>query len=51
MTDQIRKTATIHSIENLQLSHTLISALDNAHDAEQVVEAVEALMAFSNEWS
>ena len=50
MTDQVRKTATIHSIENLQLSHRLISALDNAHDAEQVVEAVEALMAFSNEW-
>ena len=50
MTDQLHKTAMIHRIENLQLSHTLISALDNAHDAEQVVEAVEALMAFSNEW-
>lgn len=50
MTDQVRKIATIHRIETLQLPNTLISALDDAHDAEQVVEAIDLLMAFSKEW-
>lgn len=50
MTDQVRKIAMIDRIENLQLSNTLISALDNATAAEDVVEAIETLMAYRNEW-
>lgn len=50
MTDPILKKATIHSIENLQLSKSLISALDHPCDAEQVVKAIEILMAFSKQW-
>lgn len=51
MADQMRKMETIRSIENLQLSNTLISALDDAQTAHSVVDAVNELIRFSEQWN
>lgn len=51
MADQKRKVETIRSIENLKLSHTLITALDDATQAESVAIAIDYLESFSQQWN
>lgn len=51
MADQVRKMAIIRSIEKLQLPNTLISALDDAIQAKDVVNAVDELMRFAEKWN
>ena len=50
MADQIRKKETIRSIKDLQLSSNLILALEHSKEAEDVVQAVEVLMAYNQAW-
>lgn len=50
MTDQVRKTAIIHDIEALLLPCNLISALDDAKQAEAVATAVEQLRVREQTW-
>ncbi|WP_162994890.1 hypothetical protein [Acinetobacter wuhouensis] len=50
MADQKLKVEMIHSIEQLQLSHQLIHALDDAQQAETVVTAVNCLKHFTEQW-
>lgn len=51
MIDQIRKTEMIRSIEDLQLSHHLIWALDDVQQAESIVEAVASLQGLTEQWN
>ena len=50
MTDLKRKTEIIHSIEQLQLSKQLIIALDDAHQAIAVSEAIHHLQDLVDHW-
>ncbi|NHC03152.1 hypothetical protein G9F31_05125 [Acinetobacter sp. 187] len=51
MTDQLRKTATIRSIQKLQLPNSLIVALEDAVQAESVAQAVEQLLDLNQHWN
>lgn len=51
MADLKRKIETIRSIENLQLSQHLISALDDQIQAEDVFSAVYSLQSLSEHWN
>lgn len=51
MADQKRKIETIHRIEQLQLSETLIVALDDALQAESVAEAIQSLQGLAEQWN
>jgi len=51
MADQKRKTETIRRIENLQLSTTLILALEDAVEAESVAEAIQFLQGLTEQWN
>ncbi|MGE8683893.1 MAG: hypothetical protein ACN6OV_05330 [Acinetobacter sp.] len=50
MADQVRKTETIRSIENLQLTENLIQALDDAVQAECVAQAICSLQQLNEQW-
>lgn len=50
MTDHVRKTTLIRRIQKLQLSLCLISALDDATQAESVAIAVEQLLQLNHHW-
>ncbi|WP_264821262.1 hypothetical protein [Acinetobacter shaoyimingii] len=41
----------IRRIESLQLSPALISALDDAQQAEDIVTAVHTLLHYSQQWN
>ena len=51
MADQQRKIDTIRSIENLQLPRTLISALDDRAQAQEVLEAISSLQVLNQQWN
>jgi hypothetical protein len=51
MADQKRKIETIRSIENLQLSSSLISALDDNKQAACIAEAINYLQGLSQQWN
>lgn len=51
MTDLKHKVEMIRSIENLQLSTDLITALDDVHQAKDVVEAVNSLQNLVEHWN
>ena len=51
MAEQKRKIETIRSIENLQLSSSLISALDDNSQAEGIAEAIHYLQGLSQQWN
>ncbi len=51
MADLQRKTETIRTIENLQLSSSLISALDDNTLAESIAEAINCLQVLSQQWN
>lgn len=51
MADQKRKIEMIRSIENLQLPHHLISALDDRVQAEAVLEAISSLQVLNQQWN
>lgn len=51
MSDQHRKNAMIRSIQDLQLSNSLISALDDAKTALCVEHAVNELIRYAEQWS
>lgn len=51
MTDQLRKMANIHRIQQLKLSQNLISALDDINQAESVAEAIEQLLGLDHQWN
>ncbi|WP_171255416.1 hypothetical protein [Acinetobacter sp. SFB] len=51
MADQQRKIETIHRIKNLQLSNTLITALDDAGQAEAIAQAVNSLQDLAEQWN
>lgn len=51
MSDQQHKTAMIRSIQDLQLSNALISALDNAETAASVENAVNELIRYAEHWN
>ena len=51
MADQKRKVETIRRIQNLQLSDTLIAALDDAVEAESVAEAIQSLQGLTEQWN
>ena len=51
MTDLKRKIEVIRSIEYLQLSDVLITALDDAQQAESVAEAILHLEDLSTYWN
>lgn len=50
MKDQAHKLEVIRSIEQFQLSEHLIKALDSTQDAQQIVEAVDYLKSFHEQW-
>lgn len=50
MADQKRKIEIIRSIEQLQLSHQLIHALEDAQQAETVAIAIKSLKHFTEQW-
>ena len=51
MADQQRKIDTIRSIENLQLPRSLISALDDRMQAQEVLEAISSLQVLNQQWN
>mgnify|MGYP005612783525 CR=1 FL=1 len=51
MTDLKRKNEVIRSIEHLQLSKVLICALDDAHQAESIAEAIDHLKDLASQWN
>lgn len=51
MADQQRKIDTIRSIENLQLPLSLISALDDRMQAQEVLEAISSLQVLNQQWN
>ena len=51
MTDLARKHDTIRRIEDLQLPCHLIQALDDAHAAEAVSQAVVCLEQLTTQWN
>lgn len=51
MADQRRKIETIQSIEKMQLSQNLISALDNAAEAESIADAIQYLSGMTEQWN
>lgn len=51
MTDLKRKVEMIRSIKKLQLSKDLITALDDAQQAEYVVEAINSLQKLEQQWN
>ena len=51
MSDQYRKNAMIRSIKHLQLSNSLISALDDEKTAACVEHAVHELMRYAEQWN
>ena len=50
MKDQTQKIEMIHSIEQLQLSNHLIYALEDAHQAESIIQAIHDLKRMCTEW-
>lgn len=50
MKDQKYKVEVIRSIEQLQLPNHLIQALNDAQQAEYVVNAVNSLKSMTNQW-
>ena len=50
MADQTRKIETIRSIETLQLTENLISAMDDAEQAESVAQAIYSLQCLNEQW-
>ncbi|UIJ75695.1 MULTISPECIES: hypothetical protein [unclassified Acinetobacter] len=50
MADQTRKIETIRSIETLQLTENLISAMDDAEQAEYVAQAIYSLQCLNEQW-
>ena len=51
MTDLVRKTATIHTIQKLQLPQSLIVALDDSKQAESIAYAIEQLLVLDHAWN
>ncbi len=51
MLDLNRKVEMIRCIHHLQLSNTLISALDDAKTAASVENAVQALIRYAEQWN
>lgn len=51
MNDQKRKIETIRRIQHLQLSETLIIALDDANQAECVAAAIQSLQGLAEQWN
>ena len=51
MKDPVRKSDAIHSIKNLQLSDSLIVAMDDAHQAQCVIEALDSLKDLIEQWN
>ena len=51
MADQKRKIETIRRIESLQLSDSLIQAMDDANTAECVAEAIRSLQGLAEQWN
>ena len=50
MKDQKQKVEMIRSIEQLQLSNQLVQALDDIHQAETVIRAVNCLKYMTEQW-
>ncbi|WP_171263518.1 hypothetical protein [Acinetobacter silvestris] len=50
MTDLKRKMETIQSIQDLQLSNSLIHALNDAKQAQHVVEAIDCFKNITRQW-
>ena len=50
MTDQQHKVEMIRSIEQLQLPNHLIQALDDAQQADNIVQAINCLKHISHQW-
>ncbi len=51
MADQNRKNDVIRSIESLQLTENLITALDDSQEAEAVAAAVHCLQRLGEQWN
>lgn len=51
MPDLCRKIEMIRSIEYFQLSNHLISALDDAQTAHSVINAVNELIRYTEQWN
>jgi hypothetical protein len=51
MKDLKQKVEMIKSIQNLQLSDNLIQQLDDAHNAQYIVEAVHSLETLTKHWN
>ena len=51
MADQKRKIETIRCIESLQLSPSLILALEDVVQAESVAAAIQSLQGLSEQWN
>lgn len=51
MSDPHRKIEMIRSIHQLQLSNTLISALDDAETAASVENSINELMRYAEHWN
>lgn len=50
MKDLTQKSEVIRSIEQFQLSEHLIEALDRTQDAQKVIEVVDFLKSFHEQW-
>lgn len=50
MADQARKLSTIQTIEQLQLDASLVQGLDHAETAWIIVEAIQQLQEYHNQW-
>jgi hypothetical protein len=51
MTDLQHKVALIRSIQSLQLPETLIHALEDAQQAPSVIQAVDYLQHWAEQWN
>jgi hypothetical protein len=51
MTDLQHKVELIRSIHSLQLPETLLHALDDAQQAQRVIEAVACLQHWGEQWN
>lgn len=50
MRDSIHKKQIIQSIRDLQLSETLVIALDDAQQATDIIVMLDSLQRFSEQW-
>ncbi|WP_171406771.1 hypothetical protein [Acinetobacter guerrae] len=50
MRDSIHKKQIIQSIHRLQLSETLVIALDDAQQAKEIITLLDSLQNFSEQW-